>query len=48
MKVQSYINKGNSNAPLILVGSAGAGKSAIIARSAVTTVGNARDGSIPG
>jgi hypothetical protein len=47
-EVQSYINKGNLNAPLLLVGSAGAGKSAIIARSAVTTVGNARDGSIPG
>ncbi|XP_065832186.1 uncharacterized protein [Oscarella lobularis] len=34
---------GRSTTPFILVGSAGAGKSAVIARSAVTTLGNAKE-----
>ncbi|RDD44594.1 Telomerase protein component 1 [Trichoplax sp. H2] len=46
-QIQDYICSKGSGVPLVLVGVAGAGKSAVLARSAATTVNKARNHDIP-
>ena len=48
LQIQTYINKGHCNTPLIVVGSAGAGKSALMARSASLTLKNVTPDGIHG
>ncbi|RDD44593.1 Telomerase protein component 1 [Trichoplax sp. H2] len=47
-QIQDYISSKDSGVPMVLVGVAGAGKSAIIARSAATTVNKANNNDIKG
>ncbi|RDD44588.1 Telomerase protein component 1 [Trichoplax sp. H2] len=47
-QIQDYICSTNRGIPLVIVGMAGAGKSAVIARSAATTVNKALNYDIPG
>ena len=47
-QIQNYITSDESNAPLLLIGNAGSGKSAIMAKSANEALVKAERGELPG
>lgn len=47
-QIENYITSDTSNAPLLLIGNAGSGKSAIMAKSANDALVKAERGELPG
>ena len=47
-QIDNYITMDQSNAPLLLIGNAGSGKSAIMAKSANDAIAKAEDGELWG